>query len=130
MVVDEIMSKNPYFIEAKRSVREAMHELLDADIRHLPVVDDGNLVGILSDRDVRGISSEALTGSNVEEQLAQAVSQIMSGDVLLVNPETELTDAIDLMIEHKVGALPVVRDNALVGIVSYIDVLKLARNEL
>jgi CBS domain-containing protein len=51
----------------------------------------------------------------------------MTGDPITVDEETELTEVIDLMIEHKVGALPVVAEDKLVGIVSYVDVLKAAR---
>jgi acetoin utilization protein AcuB len=129
MVVQEIMSEQPFAIEANQTVREAMHRLLSQDIRHLPVLDQGLLVGMLSDRDVRSLASEALTGESTD-QLSLPVSDIMSGDPISVSPETEITEVIDLMLEHKVGALPVVAEDKLVGIVSYIDVLRFARTAL
>lgn len=129
MVVEEIMSEQPYAIEANESVREAMHRLMSQDIRHLPVLDDGILVGMLSDRDIRSIASEALT-AEVGDQLAQPVSEVMTSDPITVLPETEVGEAIDLMIEHKVGALPVVTEDRLVGIVSYVDVLRVAKSAL
>lgn len=129
MVVEEIMSEQPHAIEATESVREAMHRLMAQDIRHLPVLDDGVLVGMLSDRDLRSIASEALT-AEVGDQLAQPVSEVMTSDPITVLPETEVGEAIDLMIEHKVGALPVVAEDRLVGILSYIDVLRVAKSAL
>lgn len=129
VVVQEIMTRNPYAIEANQSVREAMHRLLSLDIRHLPVLDNGLLVGMLSDRDVRGIASATLTGE-VNDQLSAAVSDLMTSDPISVDPEANIGEVIDLMIENKVGALPVVAEDKLVGIVSYVDVLRYARAEL
>ena len=129
VVVQEIMTKNPYAIEANQSVREAMHRLLSLDIRHLPVLDRGVLVGMLSDRDVRGLASATLSGE-VNDQLSAAVSDLMTSDPISVDPEADIGEVIDLMIENKVGALPVVAEDKLVGIVSYVDVLRYARAEL
>lgn len=129
MVVQEIMTRDPFAIEANQTVREAMHRLLSLDVRHLPVLDNGVLVGMLSDRDVRGIASATLTGE-VTDQLAAAVSDLMTSDPISVDPEAEIGEVIDLMIENKVGALPVVAEGRLVGIVSYVDVLRYARAEL
>lgn len=129
MVVQEIMSTNPIAIEANQTVREAMSRLLAEDIRHLPVLDDGQLVGMLSDRDVRGIASATLTGE-VSDQLTAPVSDLMTSDPISVDPEADIGEVIDLMIEHKVGALPVVAEDRLVGIVSYVDVLRYAKSEL
>jgi len=129
VVVQEIMTRNPYAIEANQSVREAMHRLLSLDVRHLPVLDNGVLVGMLSDRDVRGIASATLTGE-VNDQLSAAVSDLMTSDPISVDPEADIGEVIDLMIENKVGALAVVAEDKLVGIVSYVDVLRYARAEL
>jgi len=130
MVVEEIMSPKPIAVEANQSIREALRRLITDDIRHLPVVDDGVLVGMVSDRDVRGLASDVLSGNELSEQLARSVSEVMSSDVVTVDPETEIGEAIDLMIEHKIGALPVVSDTQLVGILSYVDVLRAARSAL
>lgn len=130
MVVDEIMSPKPVSVEADQTVREALRRLITEDIRHLPVVDQGALVGMVSDRDVRGLASEVLSGNELSEQLSRPVSEVMSSDVVSVDPETEIGEAIDLMIEHRIGALPVVADTQLVGILSYVDVLRAARPAL
>jgi acetoin utilization protein AcuB len=129
MVVQEIMTRNPHAIEADRPVREAMHRLLSEDIRHLPVLDNGTLVGMLSDRDIRSIASATLTGE-VGDQLSAPVSDLMTSDPISVDPEADIGDVIDLMIENKVGALPVLAEDRLVGIVSYVDVLRYAKAQL
>ena len=129
MVVQEIMTRNPYAIEADRPVREAMQRLLSKDIRHLPVLDNGILVGMLSDRDVRSIAAATLTGE-VGDQLSASVSELMTSDPISVDPEADIGEVIDLMIENKVGALPVLAEDRLVGIVSYVDVLRYAKAQL
>jgi acetoin utilization protein AcuB len=133
MKISEVMTPDPYAAAVTLSAGQALKMLSEIDVRHLPVVDDGRLVGILSDRDLRGLMGPALEGLGHAERLerlwAQPVSSLMSSDVLRVEPEDDIADAIDLMIEHKVGALPVVEPGSarLLGIVSYVDVLRAAR---
>lgn len=132
MVVDEVMTREPVTVRSRLSIGEALSILKEVDARHLPVVDGGELVGILSDRDLlelRNVLDDPDADTSV---LRRAVSAYMSTDVASVNPETELTEAVDIMIERRVGALPVLEaeTEALVGIVSYVDVLKAAREFL
>lgn len=135
MLVRDIMTPDPYSVSATSSVRHVLRMLSEADVRHLPVVEGGALVGIVSDRDLRGLAALE-TDTALEEPeaarraLAQPASAVMSADLLTVNPETELSEAIDLMIEHRVGALPVVEPDStkLLGIVSYVDALRAARD--
>ena len=134
MVVDDIMTPDPLVVEASTPVREVMDRLFESDVRHLPVVDDHELVGIVSDRDLREFTAPALAGveggAELLARLAAPISKVMSGDVMSVAPEADLGDVIDLMIDQKVGAVPVVSEGRLVGIVSYIDVLRAARDTL
>ncbi len=136
MIVREVMSLEPYVAAVTASVRQVMRILAEADVRHVPIVDEERLVGIVSDRDLRAMMSPALERfdqpEQVERLLSRPVSQLMSADVLTAEPDDELRDAIDLMIDHKVGALPVVEPGSgkLLGIVSYIDVLRAARELL
>lgn len=134
MLVRDIMTSNPYSVSVTSSVRQLLHALAEADVRHLPIVDEGALVGIVSDRDLRSLGS--LIGDELErpgaarEALAQPASSVMTSGVITVNPESDVAEAIDLMIEHRVGALPVVEADStkLVGIVSYVDALRAARD--
>ena len=117
----DIMTAKVVTIRQTATVREALKLLAELDVRHLPVVDEHEgLVGIVSDRDLLRLRRSS-------EVLGQAVSEVMSGDVLVVSPTTHVDEIIDLMTENRIGALPVVdADSQIAGIVSYVDVLRAA----
>jgi acetoin utilization protein AcuB len=100
----------------------------------VPVVDEGALVGIVSDRDLRSVLPTVLEqfeqADDAKAILARPVTTVMDSNVLSVHPETDLADVVDLMVENRIGAVPVVEaDSAkLIGIVSYVDVLNAARD--
>ena len=131
-----LMTTHPVTVTPQATVAEALDLMRDMDIRHLPVVDGGALVGMLSDRDLAYLNVGALlTGQGadaVRRELTTPVIKIMRPDVIYVEPETDLSDVIDLLLEHKIGAVPVVQPDtqAVVGIVSYIDVLRAVQDEL
>lgn len=132
MLVREIMTKHPTCVQAHQSIREAMHLLAELDARHLPVLDDGEVVGMVSDRDLRAFAPPLIfdsENSRSSKDFEKAVVEIMSTDVLSVEPESSVQELIDLLVENKVGAVPVLDplENTLVGIVSYIDILKASR---
>jgi len=128
------MTLSPATVDATTTVGKVLERLFELDVRHLPIVDDGRLVGIVSDRDLRDVTARLVSQGVVERTrcLTAPVADIMSSDVLSVEPETDLGEVVDLMIEHRVGALPVVasENDELVGIVSYVDVLRAARDAL
>jgi len=100
-------------------------------IRHLPVLNnDGDLCGIVTQRDLfRGALLRALGfGSRAEDQILNtiAVKEVMTDDVQTTTPDTPLVEAAKLMIERKIGCLPVVDGDRLVGILSEGDFVKLA----
>jgi len=132
MVVSEVMTEKPATADARSSVRAVMRKLIELDVRHLPIVEEGQLVGIISDRDLRDVTARLVAEgeSRAEALLDRPIADVMSGDVLSVDPETELDEVVDLMLEHRGGALPVVSPGTddLVGIVSYVDVLRVARD--
>lgn len=135
MVVEDCMSVDPFVIQVTESVGTVSSKLLEADVRHLPVVEDGMLVGIVSDRDLQRSLAVRVPGGILvrsEEALERPISTLMSSDVISVHRETELEEVIDLMIEHKIGAIPVVESDSMkvIGIVSYIDLLRVARSAL
>lgn len=136
MIVQDVMTRDPYVAFSRDSLRTVMTKLADADVRHLPVVEGGALVGIVSDRDLREVVPSALDVLDRPQEaariLAQPVSSLMSSDVVSVTPGDDLVEAIDLMIEHRIGAVPVVNVDGeeLVGIVSYVDALRAARELL
>jgi CBS domain-containing protein len=133
MQVVDIMTDNVRYVEVDDPLREAVVAMHDLDVRHVPVLDEGELVGILSDRDLRAY--EARLSEETERTIARMeipVSEVMNTDMQVVGPESELADVIDLMLEHKIGAVPVVDPSTreLVGIVSYIDVLTELRRSI
>jgi acetoin utilization protein AcuB len=134
MIVSDVMTENPITASSTSTIFDVMERMAQEDIRHMPVVDRHELVGFLSDRDLRAYSFELMLEApeSAKAKLKKPVSDVMSGDVLSVEPETDLADVCDLLIENKVGAVPVVDpvEGNLVGIVSYIDVLRAARDSL
>src|SRR5262245_11172578 len=127
LVAADVMTRNPSTICERNTVRDAWKVLHDLDVRHLPVVnEDREPVGIVSDRDLRGApGGEAGAGPD------ELIASIMTSDVMTVTTETSLKEIIGLMLDHKVGAIPVVNpEGALVGIVSYVDLLRGLEGEL
>lgn len=137
LTVSEIMTPNPEHIEETATIREAVNRLYELDARHLPVTDqDGELVGVLSDRDLREYEQpfemQYETPAASDERDERPVSNLMQGDVIHADPEDDVAEIIDVMIEHKIGAVPIVDsiEGNLVGIVSYVDILREARDRL
>jgi len=126
----DVMTEDPATIPMTAPVGDAVRLLQTLDIRHLPVVDDeGTLVGMLSDRDLRSLTIPNVLGEQylgeIQTALEAPVSSIMSSDVVAVELEDEVSLIIELMLENKIGAVPVVdSDDSLVGIVSYVDILR------
>jgi acetoin utilization protein AcuB len=134
MIVSDAMTPNPITADAGTSIRAVIRKLFELDVRHLPILDDGQLVGIVSDRDLREVTSRLLAEgvTDLSQVLNAPVADLMSADVVSVDPESELAEAADLMVERHIGALPVVTPGTdrLVGIISYVDILRVARDDL
>jgi acetoin utilization protein AcuB len=135
MIAEDVMSDNPASIREDATLGEAVEVLLGAEFRHLPVVRGTELVGMISDRDVRSLITPRLFDVAALEELKSRyddrVAELMSTDVVKVYPATDLGEVIDRMLDEHVGALPVVDADtgALLGIVSYVDVLRAMRDE-
>ena len=136
MIAGNLMTPEPTIVIPEASVAEAWDLMGDLDIRHIPVVERQTLVGMVSDRDFARMDMAAILASEradvLREELATPVVKIMSADVIWVDTETDLDDVVSLLIEHKVGALPIVRPGTgtSVRILSYIDVLKVVQSSL
>jgi acetoin utilization protein AcuB len=122
MRIEDIMRKNLVTVAPSTTIREA-HLLLRVNrIRHLPVVDQGRLVGIVSDRDLRdALPSHLLTHDDDELILQKPVSAIMQKQVITAHPLDFIEDAAVLIYEHKIGCLPVMQGNRLVGMITESD---------
>jgi CBS domain-containing protein len=130
MLAGEVMTPNPTTVTPETTISDVWELMRELEIRHVPVVEGGALVGVVSDRDLAYLDmARALSVQGADalrQELAAPIIKIMSTDVISVDPETDLGDIIALLLEHKVGALPVVQPDTreVVGIVSYIDVLR------
>jgi acetoin utilization protein AcuB len=127
MLVTKRMTLDPVSIAPDAPLREALRLTREHRIRHLPVVSGGDLVGIVSDRDLRLAlpssveDADAAGTARVEES---PVSGVMTANVITVGPGDTLEDAAVRMRRHRVGALPVVdAAGALLGIVTESDVI-------
>ena len=115
MLIARLMTANPATVSSHDNLRVAATLMEHGGYRRVPVVDDGKLVGIVSDRDVRAHPGYLDT---------TRVTAAMTWEPKTVTPKMTVEDAARLMIEHKIGGLPVVENGALVGIITATDILK------
>jgi CBS domain-containing protein len=133
MKVVDIMTKDPLTLTPVETVGQADDLMNTNKIRQLPVVQGKELVGIVTDRDIRSFLSGSLLESPEarERALASAVREIMTTEPITVSPDDDLQEAVELMIDEKIGGIPVVDDaEGLVGIVTYVDILRCFLNRL
>jgi acetoin utilization protein AcuB len=128
MRVRDLMTVKPITVDPETPMLEARQQMLAERIRHLVVVEDGRVVGIVTDRDIRLNLPSPATSLSVWEMnylLSKlTVGGVMSRSVLVVDPDRPLPEAAGLMVEHKIGALPVVEAGRLVGIVTESDFVR------
>ncbi|NIQ02824.1 MAG: CBS domain-containing protein, partial [Nitrospinaceae bacterium] len=125
-----VMSKSLITIKKSDTLKKAQDLMVAKAIRHLPVVDGKELLGIITESDIRGafIGKGAKTASGKIQALHPSkmkVSDYMTRDPMVVTPETHIEDAALIIYKYKIGALPVIKRNNLVGIVSIMDILGL-----
>ena len=129
--VRDVMSVAPVTIPPSLSVQEAHTLMQQRKVRHLPVLQDGCLIGIVSDRDLRLVLPSPATSLAVWElrHLLEklTVGEMMTCFVMTTTPERLMTEAVGRMLGHRVGALPVVEDRRVVGILTRTDVLRAFR---
>ncbi len=129
MKVRELMTGRLITVRRDSPVVDARHVMLSERIRHLLVTSEtGELLGIVTDRDIRlNLPSQATSLSVWEMNYLLSrltVGSIMTASVMTVGPERDAVEAAQLMLDHKVGALPVVDEGRLVGIVTETDMLR------
>lgn len=128
MLVKEVMIRSVVTVTPEQTLRDAIELLQSKHIRHLPVVDDSRLIGIVTDRDIKRATPSLLSGVDREEYdrvLDETkVTQLMTREPITVTPDSGLKAAVKIFIERKVGAIPVVVDGRLAGIVTEIDLLR------
>ncbi len=128
MIVARRMMRNPVWVDENDSMKKAMDMLKEHEIRHLPVLKDGEkVVGILSERDIKQASPSPATALEIREIYyildKVKVKQIMTRRPYTVSPGTPVEEAALIMREKKIGCLPVVDEGKLVGILTETDIL-------
>jgi len=125
--VSDRMTGDAITVQADDPIRVAMDLIDQKQLRRFPVIKDGDLVGIVTDRDLRNTtaSSVVLTEKKYHDFLLDNVKieSIMSANPRTVSPQSDLKDAARLILEIKVGGLPVLQDGRLVGIITETDLI-------
>ena len=128
MRVSDLMSRIVISTPSTTPVLEARALMQKERIRHLLVVDKGRLEGIVTDRDIRlNMASPAISLSvwELNHLLARlTVDQVMTRSVIAIDPQRDAREAARIMVDHRIGALPVLEGPHLRGIVTETDLLR------
>ncbi|MBW1609496.1 MAG: CBS domain-containing protein [Deltaproteobacteria bacterium] len=129
MLVKNWMSKEVVTVDADDSMQNAIYILQEQNIKMLPVMDDGNLVGIITDRDLKKASPSDATTLDMHELLFLIskikVKDLMKKPVYTVPPDYTVEEAAALLLEKKISGLPVVgENNRLMGIITRSDLFR------
>lgn len=121
--VSDLMTTAVVTVKASELLTHAQAQMQLLDVRHMPVVDDrAHVIGILSNRDV--FRSPA-------HRTKRRIADVMTRPVLTVRPETSACHAVELMLQYKIGALPVIGpEEQLVGVITETDLLRVAHEAL
>jgi acetoin utilization protein AcuB len=128
MNVVDVMTSNPITIRADKSLRAGLELMHEHQVKHLPVLSSQNhLIGVISDRDCRhALNSPFIMRERwQDEELTRTVliRSAMTPAPIVVEPQMPADDAARLMLQHRIGCLPVMRGESLVGIVTRSDML-------
>ncbi len=130
MIVADFMTHDPVTIGPNESLETALQAMDEYSIRHLPVLDGEHLVGVLSQRDLLGMTGWGLLGpEDDDEQRPRWVEQAMKTDVVTVSPDDLVVAAAVEVSARGIGCLPVVADGKLCGIVSEMDLVRLVSKD-
>jgi acetoin utilization protein AcuB len=127
MTVDRWMTRTVHTASSNGSLVEAFEIMRDYRVRHVPIVDGGRLVGILSDRDLRtalpSIGQVRAGDSVTRALLVRRIEEVMTTLPITIAEQASIRTAAEIMCREKVSALPVVTDGRLAGIITAEDLL-------
>jgi CBS domain-containing protein len=119
-IIKDVMTSNPCSIDAEKSVAYAAKMMREEDVGLAPIVEGDKLIGMLTDRD---IAIRVVAEGRNPEQVK--VADVASKQVVAIDPQQELNEALRIMAEHQVRRLPVVEeDGKLVGVVAQADIAR------
>ena len=126
--VEEIMQKNLHYVSPEDRVIHARRKMIDENIARLPVINNGMLIGMVSDIDIAFAIAEIKRSFPLGRQKHQLdellVNDVMRTPAISINYDKTVTDAAKLMMENHVGSLPVIKNGKVVGIITRTDLLK------
>jgi acetoin utilization protein AcuB len=125
MLIKDIMTSHVKTVSESLSLFAIQDIFAQESFHHLLVEDDGVLLGVISDRDVSVHLSKYLKDNNFDSLKALTAKDIMTSDAIVVDPETPISTASILLLEHSISCLPVVDvDFNISGIVTWKDILR------
>lgn len=129
MLVRDYMTQNPITVSPEMSFPEAMSVMRKQKIRRLPVLDHNRLVGIVEEKDMLSNQPSQATTLSIHEIYGLLehlhIRQIMSSPVITVEGDCPVEEAARIMVERKIGCLPIMADDQLIGIITETDIFKL-----
>jgi len=132
-VVGDWMSEGVLAVETFDSINVARQLMAKHRINQLPVLEGDKVVGIVTDRDIRDAypTSMAINRGEAIDRFADSITveEVMTHNVFTVQPETSLLTAVELLRRHRIGSLPVVKKQKLVGIITRSDILEFVLSE-
>ena len=127
MFVKQRMTANPFTVTPDVSIPDALAVMEEHGVRHLPVVDAGAVVGVISRNDIAAASPSKATTLSAQEATylisKLRVAKVMSRPAVVISPDALLEEAATVLRDGKIEMLPVVADGALVGVISESDIL-------
>jgi CBS domain-containing protein len=131
MQVSEVMATDVVTVGRNDDLRLVDDIMAERHIRHIPVVEDDAIVGLVSQRDVFSAQMSSTMGYGEKGQRAYLhsilVKEVMAHPVITIAPEAPVSEAIDLIVEKRIGCLPVVRGQQLIGILTKTNLLQRLR---
>ncbi len=126
--VRDYMTAEPQSLGAEHSLLDAVLIMRRAGFRHIPIMEDGRLVGMLSERDVARAAPSLLLPLPPDDYNRvfedTQVRKVMTKNLVTIAPDAPLSEAVDLLRSHRLGCLPVLEDGTLVGIITVADMLR------
>jgi CBS domain-containing protein len=122
--IKEVMTRDVRACEPNATVADAAKVMSQEDVGPVPIVEDGRLIGIVTDRDI--VVRVVAEGRDPN---ATTVSEIASTKLVTVSPDDDLDEALKLLAERQIRRLPVVEGDRLVGIVAQADIARLGKDK-
>ena len=126
------MTPDPQTLSIEHSLLDAVLMLRRSNLRHIPILEDGQLVGLLSDRDISRLAPSLLVPLSAEDYNRvfedTRVGKIMTRSPLCIAPDALLSEAVETLDSNRLGCLPVLDEGRLVGIITVSDMLRALRD--